>query len=116
MPRASLGAAVVSGHDDRWTPPVLSTLSSKIQDQMATAVTSAAPDLLQRAVRLQVLTIVCMTVEAIVALAAAWTARSPALLGFGGDSTIELLSAIVVLWRFRSKSDWAVVEKSGSQH
>ena len=30
--------------------------------------------------------------------------RSPALLGFGGDSAVELLSATVVLWRFRSPS------------
>ena len=42
-----------------------------------------------------------MTAEAGVALASAWKARSPALLGFGGDSLIELLSAAVVLWRFR---------------
>ena len=37
-----------------------------------------------------------------VSLSAAWMARSPALLAFGGDSAIELLSAIVVLWRFRA--------------
>jgi divalent metal cation (Fe/Co/Zn/Cd) transporter len=43
-----------------------------------------------------------MTVETAVSLAAAWMARSPALLAFGGDSAIELLSAIVVLWRFRA--------------
>ncbi len=42
-----------------------------------------------------------MTIEAGVALASAWKARSPALLGFGGDSLIELLSAAVVFWRFR---------------
>ena len=34
-----------------------------------------------------------------------------ALLGFGGDSTIELFSAIFVLWRFRSKPDSADAEK-----
>jgi divalent metal cation (Fe/Co/Zn/Cd) transporter len=79
-----------------------SCLSSKVRDEMATA--AAPADLLRRVVRLQVLTIAWMTVEAIVALAAAWTARSPALLGFGGDSAIELFSAIVVLWRFRSAS------------
>jgi divalent metal cation (Fe/Co/Zn/Cd) transporter len=45
-----------------------------------------------------------MTVEASVSLSAAWTAHSPALLAFGGDSAIELLSAIVVLWRFRSSA------------
>jgi divalent metal cation (Fe/Co/Zn/Cd) transporter len=45
-----------------------------------------------------------MSVEAAVSLRAAWTARSPALLGFGGDSAVELLSAAVVLWRFYSPS------------
>ncbi len=45
-----------------------------------------------------------MTVEAVVSLGAAWTARSAALLGFGGDSAVELLSAAVVLWRFYSPS------------
>jgi len=45
-----------------------------------------------------------MTVEAVVSLGAAWMARSPALLGFGGDSAVELLSAAVVLWRFYSPS------------
>lgn len=43
-----------------------------------------------------------MVIEALVALVAAWKARSLALAGFGGDSTVELLSAIVVLWRFRT--------------
>jgi divalent metal cation (Fe/Co/Zn/Cd) transporter len=78
---------------------------------MATAATPAAPDLLRRVVRLQVLTIAWMTVEAVVALGAAWAARSPALMGFGGDSAIELFSAIIVFWRFRSKSDPAYAEK-----
>lgn len=41
-----------------------------------------------------------MSAEAAVSLGAAWTARSPALLGFGGDSAVELLSAAVVLRRF----------------
>ena len=42
-----------------------------------------------------------MTLEAAVSLGTAWTSRSPALLAFGGDSLIELLSAAVVFWRFR---------------
>jgi len=78
---------------------------------MSIAAAPLASDLLRRVVRLQVLTIAGMTVEAIVALGAAWTARSPALLGFGGDSAIELFSAIIVLWRFRSKSDSGNAEK-----
>ena len=59
---------------------------------------------LYRIRRIQVLTIAWMSVEAVVSLSAAWMAHSPALLAFGGDSTIELLSAAVVYWRFRSKS------------
>jgi divalent metal cation (Fe/Co/Zn/Cd) transporter len=43
-----------------------------------------------------------MTVEAVVSLFTSWKARSPALLAFGGDSAIELFSAVVVLWRFRA--------------
>jgi len=43
-------------------------------------------------------------VEAAVSLSAAWVARGPALFAFGGDSAIELLSAAVVLWRFRAQA------------
>jgi divalent metal cation (Fe/Co/Zn/Cd) transporter len=56
---------------------------------------------LRRIQRVQTVTIVWMSVEAAVSLFAAWRATSPALLAFGGDSAIELLSAVVVLWRFR---------------
>ena len=59
-------------------------------------------DTIRRVQRIQTVTIVWMTVEDAVALSAAWMARSPALLAFGGDSAIELFSAIVVLWRFRA--------------
>ena len=58
---------------------------------------------LSRIRRIQVLTIAWMSVEAVVSLSAAWMAHSPALMAFGGDSAIELLSAFVVYWRFRSK-------------
>jgi divalent metal cation (Fe/Co/Zn/Cd) transporter len=45
-----------------------------------------------------------MSVEVVVSLVAAWRGRSPALLAFGGDSAIELFSAVVVLWRFRTST------------
>ena len=77
---------------------------------MATAASSSA-DLLGRAVRLQVLTVAWMVVEAVAAIVSALVAQSPALLGFGGDSAIELVSAAVVLWRFRTRSDSAKAEK-----
>ena len=69
---------------------------------MASVVQIAPPDAIRRIQRVQTLTIAWMSVEAVVSLFAAWRARSPALLAFGGDSTIELFSALVVLWRFRA--------------
>jgi len=78
---------------------------------MSIAAAPPAPDFLRHVARLQMLTIVWMSIEAIVALAAARTSRSPSLLAFGGDSAIELFSAIIVLWRFHSKPDSAVAEK-----
>ena len=57
-----------------------------------------------RIILIQTLTLVWMSIEAVVSLGAAWMAHSPALLGFGGDSAVELLSAAVVLWRFYSAS------------
>ena len=50
--------------------------------------------------RVQAITIAWMSLEATLSLWAAWTADSPALAAFGGDSAVELLSAVVVLWRF----------------
>ena len=59
-------------------------------------------DASRRIQRVQAITIIWMSVEAAVSLLAAWRARSPALLAFGGDSAIELASAVVVLWRFQA--------------
>ena len=70
---------------------------------MASILPIPAQDAIRRIQRVQVLTIVWMSIEAAVSLAAAWMAKSPALLAFGGDSGIELLSAVVVLWRFRTR-------------
>jgi divalent metal cation (Fe/Co/Zn/Cd) transporter len=68
-----------------------------------------------RIIRIQALTLVWMSVEAVVSLGAAWTARSPALLGFGGDSAVELLSAAVVLRRFYLPSDEGHAEQRAAK-
>lgn len=69
---------------------------------MASVLQIADPDAVRRIRRVQAITVSWMSVEATVSLFAAWQARSPALLAFGGDSTVELLSVTVVLWRFRT--------------
>lgn len=50
--------------------------------------------------RLQVLTVLWMSVEVAISALAAGRAHSVAVLAFGGDSAIELLSAVIVLTRF----------------
>jgi divalent metal cation (Fe/Co/Zn/Cd) transporter len=69
---------------------------------MASTLQIASPDAIRRIQRVQTVTIAWMTVEAAVSLFASWRAHSPALLAFGGDSAIELFSAMVVLSRFRT--------------
>ena len=58
--------------------------------RMASVLQIASQDTLRRVRKVQTVTIAWMSVEAAVSLFAAWQARSPALLAFGGDSAIEL--------------------------
>jgi len=82
---------------------------------MASAIQIATPDAIRRIRRVQTVTIAWMSVEAVVSLFAAWRARSPALLAFGGDSTIEFFSAVVVLWRFRASAAHEDVERRAAR-
>jgi divalent metal cation (Fe/Co/Zn/Cd) transporter len=66
--------------------------------------TAELSDPVRRIRLLQKLTIAWMIAEAVLSLWAAFRAKSPALLAFGGDSAIELFSAVVVLWRFQERN------------
>ncbi|MGA1837200.1 cation transporter [Herbiconiux sp. 11R-BC] len=71
---------------------VIATIESPNQERKA---------LLQRRIRLIVaVTIGYNLIEAIIAIAAGTAAASGALIGFGLDSTIEVLSAAAVAWQF----------------
>jgi divalent metal cation (Fe/Co/Zn/Cd) transporter len=61
--------------------------------------TSQRSDLVGQAIRLEALTVAWLTVEAVVAVASGVAAHSLSLLAFGIDSLIELISAVVLLWR-----------------
>src|SRR5580692_10748419 len=82
---------------------------------MASVLQIASPDAIRRIQRVQAITIVWMSVEAAVSLFGAWKARSPALLAFGGDSAIELFSAVVVLWRFRASAGLGDAERRAAR-
>jgi divalent metal cation (Fe/Co/Zn/Cd) transporter len=62
-------------------------------------------------IRLEVVTVMWMTVEAVAALAAAIMARSVLLAAFGFDSIVELLSGVVLLWRLSAEARGAPTEK-----
>ena len=59
--------------------------------------------LVRRGVALEIFTLLWMTVEAAVAVAAGVAAGSVALLAFGIDSVIEFIAAFVVLQTFRAE-------------
>lgn len=72
----------------------------------------ATQNIVKRIQRIQAITIAWMTLEAALSLWAAWTARSPVLAAFGGDSAVELMSAAVVLWRFRTSASEHAEQRS----
>ena len=82
---------------------------------MASVLQIAPPNAIRRIQRVQTVTIAWMSVEAAVSLFAAWRAHSPALLAFGGDSAVELLSAVVVLWRFRAGAGHGDAERRAAR-
>ena len=55
-------------------------------------------------VRLEILTVGWMAVEAVLAIGAGIAARSVLLTAFGFDSVIELLSGVTLLWRLSSEA------------
>lgn len=70
-----------------------------------TEAAQAAGGLVRRARLLAWATIIWNVIEAVVAIAAGSAAGSLALVGFGVDSTIEVGSAVVVLWRLNDVSE-----------
>jgi len=68
---------------------------------MASTATASRRDTLHRRIRLIVgITIGYNLIEAVIAITAGSVASSAALVGFGLDSTIEVLSAAAVAWQF----------------
>src|SRR5260370_7722302 len=73
----------------------------QIGSQPSTAGTSPyKPRLSTSLLWLQSITVAWMLIEFGGSAFAAWTARSPAILAFGADSFVEVLSATVVLLQF----------------
>jgi len=65
-------------------------------------------------VRLEIVTVVWMALEAVLAIGAGVVARSVLLTAFGFDSVIELISGGVLLWRLSSEARGAGSERMES--
>jgi divalent metal cation (Fe/Co/Zn/Cd) transporter len=73
-------------------------------------------ELHRRALRLEYFTISWNVIEGVVAIGAGIIAGSVALIGFGVDSSIEVISALGLLWRLRTAGpDATVAEESGAE-
>src|SRR6516165_151472 len=85
----------------RWAICSTRWPSDKVHCEMAgTTNNGAFEDAMRQSWRIQIVTTIWIGAEGVISLWAAWRASSPALLAFGGDSFIELFSALVVLLRF----------------
>jgi divalent metal cation (Fe/Co/Zn/Cd) transporter len=68
-------------------------------------ISSTRTDLIQRGERLEYFTILWNTLEALLSVGAGITAGSIALVGFGLDSFIEVISGSALLWRMKADQD-----------
>ena len=68
----------------------------------------------RRALWLEYVTVGWNLVEAVVAIAAGVIAGSVALIGFGADSAIEVISAVGLLWRLRRAGPYATLSEEGA--
>ena len=66
---------------------------------------------LQKAERLQIFNVVYDTIEVGVSLTAGFISGSAALIGWGLDSTIEVISASTLWWRLHGESEGIAEEK-----
>jgi len=71
---------------------------------MTSANASSKDEAVRAGVRAEVVTIVWMVAEAVLAIISGVRARSVLVTAFGFDSVIELLSAAVLLWRIKNES------------
>jgi divalent metal cation (Fe/Co/Zn/Cd) transporter len=68
----------------------------------------------RRALRLEYFTVGWNVIEAVVAIGAGIIAGSVALIGFGVDSAVEVISALGLLWRLRKAGPTATVQEESA--
>ncbi len=87
-----------TGHGKKSRKELKDILENKVTAGLCTISTTRS------VATIQLITVAWMSVEVCISLFAGIHARSIALLGFGGDSVIELASALIVYARFQENS------------
>jgi divalent metal cation (Fe/Co/Zn/Cd) transporter len=72
---------------------------------------AARAEAIRTGIRLEVVTVAWMALEAALAIGAGIAARSVLLTAFGADSLIELLSGVTLLWRLRTEASDGDLER-----
>ncbi|HEX2063510.1 MAG TPA: hypothetical protein VHE80_03710 [Acidimicrobiales bacterium] len=81
---------------------------------MAVLTPARREELHRRGLRLEWVTVAWNVVEAFVAIGVGVVVGSVALVGFGVDSGIEVISAVALLWRLRKAGPHASAEEHGA--
>lgn len=79
---------------------------------VSTSTTESRHALLHRGMRLSLIVVVWNVIEAVIAVTAGMIASSVALISFGIDSSVEVLSAVIVFWRLRAETRGGGVERA----
>ena len=69
------------------------------------------PTAVRQGIQIEIVTLIYMTLEAILSIGAGILAHSALLAAFGIDSVIELLSGAILLWRLRVEAGSSDLEK-----
>jgi divalent metal cation (Fe/Co/Zn/Cd) transporter len=81
---------------------------------VAVLTTARREELHRRGLRLEWFTVAWNVAEAFVAIGVGLVVGSVALVGFGVDSGIEVISAVALLWRLRKAGPHASAEEHGA--
>src|SRR5437016_4371404 len=103
-----------TAHPKRKTPMKLENMSPAITSGTSASTVSAPNargDALRTGVLVEVVTIVWMVIEAIVAIGAGVLAGSLLLVAFGIDSIIELVTGGALLWRLTTEERGGSLER-----
>jgi divalent metal cation (Fe/Co/Zn/Cd) transporter len=90
---------------------IVTFIKKSILNEFATSINMTTP--LMKGIRIEILSIIWMLIEASVSIVAGIAASSTLLIAFGADSIIEIVSATALLWRLTVEARETSQQKIG---